>query len=40
MSTAQPTVFILSAAHSDADIDRTLEAYEGSLQQARAEGAI
>ena len=37
---SRPDTFILSAAHSDADIDRTLEAYEGSLQQARAEGAI
>ena len=37
---SRPDAFILSAAHNEADIGRTLEAYEGSLQQARAEGAL
>ena len=33
-------MMILSAAHTDDDVDRTVEAYEASLMQAREEGAI
>ncbi len=35
-----PTSFILSATHSQDDIDKTLERYETALQATRAEGAI
>jgi glutamate-1-semialdehyde 2,1-aminomutase len=35
-----PTSFILSATHSEDDIDQTLERYERALQSVRAEGAI
>ena len=35
-----PSMMILSAAHTDDDVDRTVEAYEASLMQAREEGAI
>ena len=37
---ASPTSFILSATHSEADVDATLERYEESLRQVRSEGAI
>ena len=32
--------FILSATHSEADVDRTVDAFETTLKQARAEGTI
>ncbi len=35
-----PTSFILSATHSEADVDLTLEKYETALGQVRAEGKI
>ena len=35
-----PTSFILSATHTEDDIDQTLERYETALQQVRSEGAI
>ena len=35
-----PTSFILSATHTDADVDLTLEKYETALGQVRAEGKI
>ena len=35
-----PTSFILSATHTEEDTDKTLERYEESLRQVRAEGAI
>ena len=35
-----PTSFILSATHTGADIDKTLEGYEAAMRQVRAEGAI
>ncbi len=35
-----PTSFILSATHTEDDIDQTLERYEAALQQVRVEGAI
>ena len=35
-----PTSFILSATHTEEDIDQTLERYETALQQVRNEGAI
>ena len=35
-----PTSFILSATHTEDDVDQTLERYETTLQHVRAEGAI
>lgn len=35
-----PTSFILSATHTEADIDLTLDRYERALQSVRSEGAI
>ena len=35
-----PTSFILSATHTERDIDTTLERYENALQAVRAEGAM
>ncbi|WP_089721892.1 aspartate aminotransferase family protein [Candidatus Entotheonella palauensis] len=35
-----PTSFILSATHTEQDIETTLESYENALQAVRAEGAI
>ena len=35
-----PTSFILSATHSEEDIDKTLERYEAALSNTRSEGAI
>lgn len=35
-----PTSFILSATHTEEDIDDTLERYERALQSVRSEGAI
>jgi glutamate-1-semialdehyde 2,1-aminomutase len=37
---SSPSSFILSATHTEADVDQTVAAYESALGQVRTEGAI